>query len=191
MQDDRDSRPNHRLNDTAEMASPRTMKASEKNAAEKAAGPAGAAAGALAGGTVGTLVAGPIGTAIGALAGSVGGWWATHGVADAVPNEEEERLYRDHYSRSGAPSARSASADAQSIPEREAAIGKTFDAVRPAYHLGHLAARNPAYAGKRFEEIEDDLLKGWSNDLRDRHGEWASVRGYAQEAYGQRPRGQR
>ena len=57
--------------------------------------------------------------------------------------------------------------------------------------LGHAAARNPAYAGKRFEEIEDDLLKSWSGDLRDSHGEWASVRGFAQEAYGQRPRGQR
>jgi hypothetical protein len=173
------------------MASPRAMKPDEKNASEKAAGPAGAAAGALAGGTVGTLVAGPIGTAIGALAGSVGGWWATRGVADAVPTDEDERLYRQHYSTSAAPGARSASGDAQSIPEREAAIPKSFDVVRPAYHLGHIAARNPAYAGKRFEEIEDDLLKAWSNDLRDSHGEWASVRGYAQEAYAQRPRGQR
>jgi hypothetical protein len=57
-----------------------------------------------------------------------------------------------------------------------------------AWQLGYDAARNPAFAGKRFDEIEDQLLKTWSNDLRDSHGEWASVRGFAQEAYGQRPR---
>ena len=57
-----------------------------------------------------------------------------------------------------------------------------------AWQLGYNAARNPEFAGKRFDEIEDQLLKTWSNDLRDSHGEWASVRGFAQEAYGQRPR---
>ena len=191
MQDKRDNRPNPRLNDTAEMASPGRSKAAEPNASEKVAGPVGGAAGALAGGTVGTLIAGPIGTAVGALAGAVGGWWATRDVAHAVPNDEDDRRYREHFTTAAASGSRSASAAAQSIPEREAAMPRTFDRVRPAYHLGHLAARNPAYAGKRFEEIEDELLKAWSNDLRDSHGEWASVRGFAQEAYGQRPRGQR
>lgn len=61
-------------------------------------------------------------------------------------------------------------------------------ASHAAWQLGYNAARDPACAGKRFDEIEDQLLKTWSNDLRDSHGEWASVRGFAQEAYGQRPR---
>ena len=60
-------------------------------------------------------------------------------------------------------------------------------ASHAAWELGYKAARDPACAGKRFDEIEDQLLKTWSNDLRDSHGEWASVRGFAQEAYGQRP----
>jgi hypothetical protein len=169
------------LNDTTEMASPHARPA-EKNAAEKVAGPVGGASGALVGGTVGTIVAGPIGTAIGAIAGAVGGWWATHGVADAVPTEDDERHYEKHYA---------SSRKALSVKAREAAIPRSFEHARPAYQLGHLAARNPAYAGKRFEEVEDDLLKAWSNDLRDIYGEWASVRGFAQEAYGQRPKGQR
>ncbi len=71
----------------------------------------------------------------------------------------------------------------------EETAGKS--ASERAAGLGHAAARNPAYAGKRFEEIEDELLKSWSGDLRDSHGEWASVRGFAQEAYGQRARGER
>jgi hypothetical protein len=179
---DSSERNHNSLNDTTEMASPRATPA-EKNATEKVAGPVGGASGALVGGTVGTLVAGPIGTAIGALAGAVGGWWATRGVADAVPTEQDEKHYEQHYTNARA---------AVGVPAREANImPRSFDHARPAYQLGHLAARNPAYAGKRFEEIEDDLMKAWSNDLRDSHGEWASVRGYAQEAYGQRPRGQR
>ena len=69
--------------------------------------------------------------------------------------------------------------------EAEALRGSASQA---AWQLGYDAARNPAFAGKRFHEIENELLKTWSNDLRDSHGEWASVRGFAQEAYGQRPR---
>ena len=137
----------------------------EKNAAEKAAAPVGGAAGALAGGTAGTLVAGPIGTAIGAIAGAVGGWWAGSGVErDAEFTPEDEHYYRTHY-EAGAPT----SAD--------------WLRAKPAYQLGHLAARNPAYKARRFSDIETDLRHGWNADTAERHGSWESVRDLARAAY--------
>ncbi|MEP6508817.1 MAG: hypothetical protein ABJC63_11375, partial [Gemmatimonadales bacterium] len=57
---------------------------------------------------------------------------------------------------------------------------------RPAYQLGHIASENPDYNGKSFESIESDLQHGWGNDLRSKHGDWAAVRPYAEEAYSSR-----
>ena len=37
-----------------------------------------------------------------------------------------------------------------------------------------------------FEEIEADLQKGWTSDLRTRYGDWAYVRPFAREAYARR-----
>ena len=140
----------------------------EKNAAEKVAAPVGGAAGALAGGTAGTLVAGPIGTVVGAIAGAVGGWWAGAGVErDAEFSAEDEHYYRAHY-EAGAPT----SAD--------------WQRARPAYQLGHLAARNPAYTARRFADIEPELRHGWSGETAQRHGSWESVRDLARAAYERR-----
>jgi hypothetical protein len=55
--------------------------------------------------------------------------------------------------------------------------------VRPAYQLGHLAGRNPDYAGRSFDEVESDLQRGWTGDVAARHGDWTSVRPYARGAY--------
>ena len=123
--------------------------------------------GMAAGATVGSF-AGPVGTLIGALAGTVGGWWAGKGVADAVTRttDDDDAFYRQHYETKAGTSA-----------------SRTYDDVRPAYHLGHLAAHNPDYQGRTFEEVEPELQRGWSNDLRTRHGDWSEVRGYASDAY--------
>ena len=140
----------------------------EKNAAEKAAAPVGGAAGALAGGTAGTLVAGPIGTVVGAIAGAVGGWWAGAGVErDAELAPEDEQYYRSHYEASAPP-------------------GGTWERARPAYQLGHLAARNPSYSARSFAAIEPELRHGWTDDAAARHGEWDAVRDLARAAYERR-----
>ena len=137
----------------------------EKNAAEKAAAPVGGAAGALAGGTAGTIIAGPVGTAIGAIAGAVGGWWAGAGVErDAELGPDDEHYYRTHY-EAGAPS------------------GADWQRARPAYQLGHLAARNPAYQARSFADIETDLRHGWTGETAERLGPWDSVRDLARAAY--------
>ena len=129
--------------------------------------PVGAVAGAAAGATAGTLTAGPVGTIIGAIAGAIGGGAAGLGAADhAMPTDEDEAYYRSHHE-----TATRGLADA------------AYDRARPAYHLGHVAALNPDWRGRRFEEIEPELRRGWTDDVRARHGEWTSASGFARAAY--------
>ncbi|MDO8502659.1 MAG: hypothetical protein Q7S20_12530 [Gemmatimonadaceae bacterium] len=127
----------------------------------------GGVSGVVMGAAVGSA-GGPIGTIIGGIAGAVGGWWAGRTVAEAASkfNDHVDNNYRQTY---------------ESRPDRLA--DRTYEDVRPAYQLGHLASENPDYNGKSFETIESDLQRGWGNDLRARHGDWAAVRPYAEEAY--------
>lgn len=127
----------------------------------------GGVSGVVTGAAIGSA-AGPIGTIIGGIAGAVGGWWAGHAVAEAAHKftSEDDSLYRERFEgRTGRLADRS------------------YDDVRPAYQLGHVASLNPDYNGRTFDEIEPDLQSGWGNDLRARHGDWATVRPYAEEAY--------
>ncbi len=134
-------------------------------------GEVGEAVGGLGGVVTGAAIgspAGPIGTIIGGIAGAVGGWWAGRTVSEAVGkfNNHDDNNYRQAY---------------ESRSDRLA--DRSYEDVRPAYQLGHLASENPDYGGRNFEAIESDLQRGWSNDLRARHGDWAAVRPYAEEAY--------
>jgi hypothetical protein len=131
------------------------------------AGPIGAAGGAAAGAAVGTVTLGPVGAMIGAIAGALGGGWS--GLAAAAPTHytpEHDQEYREHYE-----------SDAERLADRP------YDAVRPAYQLGHLAAHNPDYARRDFDAIEADLQRGWTDDVRARHGDWQAARRYAREAF--------
>jgi hypothetical protein len=100
---------------------------------------------------------------------SVGGWWAEREVAASVRQVtfEDDVVYRAHYDFS---------------PTRLA--DRSYEVVRPAYLVGHIAGTNPAYNGMTFESIEHDLRTGWSDDIRNKHGEWDAVRQYAKEAFG-------
>jgi hypothetical protein len=129
----------------------------------------------VAGATVGTVTLGPVGTIIGAIVGAVGGGWT--GIAAAAPTHYDashDREYRSHYE-----------SDSDRLADRD------FEAVRPAYQIGHLAARNPDYARRDFDAVEADLRRGWTDDIRSRHGDWAVARRYAREAFmRERARGQ-
>ena len=128
----------------------------------------GEAAGSFLGGVGGMalgVAGGPVGLVVGAVAGALGGWWAGKGVADAFTSEDEA-AFRSHY---------------ESSSERLA--DRTYDSVAPAYVTGHLAGRNPDYAGRTFDQIEPELERGWGSDVAKRHGEWSSVRGYARAAF--------
>jgi len=127
----------------------------------------GGASGVVAGAAIGSA-AGPIGTIIGGLAGAVGGWWAGRTVSEATHKftQDDDDYYREHF-----------------VNRSDRLADRGYDDVRPAYQLGHIASMNPYYNGRSFEEIEPELQRGWGNDLRSRHGDWSTVRPYAQEAF--------
>jgi hypothetical protein len=108
---------------------------------------------------------GPVGLLLGGLAGAIGGWWAGHGVAGAITSDDEEAFRRDF----------------EGAPVRLA--DRSYHDVRPAYVAGHLAARNPDYADRSFEEVEPDLRRGWSADVARHCGEWPAMRRYARTAF--------
>jgi hypothetical protein len=127
----------------------------------------GGVSGVVTGAAIGSA-AGPVGTIIGGIAGAVGGWWAGRTVAEAASRftDHDDNNYRQAYEA-----------------RQDRLADRSYDDVRPAYQLGHIASENPDYNGKSFEAIESDLQKGWGNDLRSKHGDWQAVRPYAQEAY--------
>ena len=111
---------------------------------------------------------GPVGTIIGGIAGAIGGWWSGRTISEAARHftEADDSVYRERYARSG-----------------DRLADRAYDDVRPAYQLGHLASRNPDYAGRDFADVEPDLRHGWTDEVRGAHGDWERVRTYARDAY--------
>ena len=128
---------------------------------------AGGISGVLAGAAIGSI-GGPIGTIIGGIAGAVGGWWSGRAVSEAATHltHDDDTYYRTHYEGSS-----------------NRLADRSYDDVRPAYHLGHIASRNPDYANRNFDAVEGDLRRGWNDDMRGKYGEWDSVRGYARHGF--------
>lgn len=127
----------------------------------------GGVSGVVAGAAIGSA-GGPIGTIIGGIAGAVGGWWAGRAVSEAAHKftQEDDSLYRERFEN-----------------RSDRLADRSYDDVRPAYQLGHIASLNPDYNGRTFDEVEPELSSGWGNDLRARHGDWSTVRPYAADAY--------
>lgn len=134
---------------------------------EKVGEGVGGVSGVVVGAAIGS-VGGPIGTVIGGIAGAVGGWWAGREIADAVQHytPADDAFYRNHYESS----------------DRRLA-DRSYEEVRPAYQLGHIAGQNPGYAGRPFDAVEPDLRRGWDSGTSEAHGTWDQVRGYARDAY--------
>ncbi|MDP9205747.1 MAG: hypothetical protein M3P12_09870 [Gemmatimonadota bacterium] len=126
---------------------------------------AGGVSGVLAGAAVGSVV-GPVGTVIGGILGAMGGWWSGRAVAEAATavTTDDDGYYRSRF---------------ESTPGRRADL--TYDQVKPAYYLGHVASRNPDYRNRSFDEIEGDLRRGWTSDSK--YGSWDDARGYASEGF--------
>ena len=128
---------------------------------------AGGIGGVLAGAAIGS-VAGPVGTLIGGIAGAMGGWWTGRAVTEAASKltKDDDEYYRKSY---------------ESSPNRLA--DRSYDDVRPAYHLGHIASQNPDYANKDWSAVQADLQRGWTAEHTRKYGEWNTVSGYANEGY--------
>ena len=63
---------------------------------------------------------------------------------------------------------------------------RSYEDVRPAYRLGHMAGENPDFEGKSFELVEREIQRGWSGDLAGRYGPWDVVKCFAKDAYERR-----
>lgn len=63
---------------------------------------------------------------------------------------------------------------------------RSYEEVRPAYRLGHLAGQNPDNEGKDFEVVEHEVQRGWGGELTLRYGGWETVRPFARDAYQRR-----
>ena len=129
----------------------------------------GGLSGAATGAALGSL-GGPIGTIIGGLAGAATGWWTGRAVSEAASSfDTDEDYYRNHFQSRGTPSAGSAS----------------YDTARPAYQLGHVAGMNPDYEGRKFEDVEPDLRRGYESYAGSTQGaaSYESVRGHMADAY--------
>ncbi len=126
----------------------------------------GGIGGVLAGAAVGSI-AGPVGTIIGGIVGAMGGWWSGRAVTEAASHvtKDDDTYYRGHFDSSSKLADRS------------------YDDARPAYHLGHIAAQNPDYANKSWNDVSGDLQRGWSGDHAKKYGEWSAMSGYASEGF--------
>ena len=130
----------------------------------------GSAGGAATGAGVGAVVAGPIGAVIGGVVGAVVGGAAGHAAGEAV----NPTLEREFWSR-----------NFQSRPYYKS--GKPYSEYEPAYRFGWESAGREDYAGKKFDEVEPELLREWTGsagatdpwtDARDAtHDAWLRVRG--------------
>jgi hypothetical protein len=146
-------------------AVPENLKADAETLGESSGGFLGAVAGMSVG-----AVGGPVGLVLGGLAGALGGWWAGRGISDAITADDEADL-RQHYAES---------------PNH--LVDRSYAEVSAAYVAGHLAGRNPDYAGRSFEQVEPDLQRGWSDEVSKQVGDWSAVRGFARSAF-ERARG--
>lgn len=125
---------------------------------------AGGITGVLAGAAIGTI-AGPVGVLLGGVAGAIGGWWSGRAIAEAAEDltESDETYYREHFRRAGD----------QDTDDAE---------VKGAFYLGHIAAANPAYADRRFDEVESELERGW-RDCEATRTDWRAVRDCCRDGF--------
>jgi hypothetical protein len=105
----------------------------------------------------------PTGVALGTVAGTLGGWWRKAADERLQLPEAEDQACRDHFSAIAA------------MPP-----GMTYDRARPAYTLGFVASRNPAYRGRRFDEIDGELRQGLGEA---RAADYESVRDFTRYGY--------
>ena len=125
---------------------------------------AGGISGVVAGAAVGSA-AGPVGTIIGGIVGAMGGWWSGRAVAEAATaiGKDDDDFYRRRYEASGR------------------VAGRSYDDVKPAYYLGHLASRNPDYRNRSFDQVESDMRRGWT--AAGKYGAWDDMRDFAREGF--------
>ena len=124
----------------------------------------GAALGGVAAGAAVGSVAGPVGTAVGAAVGAVVGGLAGKGIAETIDPTAEDAYWRENYS---------------SRPYVDAGLG--YEEFGPAYGFGVDAYRR--YPGRRYDEIEPDLERGWDSARGGSSLSWERARHATRDAW--------
>lgn len=63
-----------------------------------------------------------------------------------------------------------------------ASSDRNYDFYRPAYRYGYQSA-STTYKGRRWEEVENDLERGWDKAKGESKGIWADVKNAARDAW--------
>jgi hypothetical protein len=139
---------------------PEAVRNQDPGLGEQAGEAVGGIGGTVAGAALGSL-AGPVGSILGGIAGAVGGWWAGEKVGRAAEDMgEHDTFYRSHW-------------------EQNRRADLDWDEARIGYGVGHVAGRNPDYAGLPYEDIEPDIRRGWNWKQRD----YETMRPYVRTGY--------
>jgi len=125
----------------------------------------GASGGAVAGAALGAI-GGPVGAAVGGAIGAVAGGLAGKGAAESVNPTEEDAYWREHHT---------------SRPYFKS--GRTYDDYSPAYRYGWESASRPEYMGRRFEDVESDLGRGWDKFRGKAKSEWSEMKAATRDAF--------
>ena len=126
----------------------------------------GSAGGAAAGVAIGAAIGGPVGALVGGTIGAVAGGAAGHGVGEAVNPTVEGAYWSENF---------------KSRPYyRE---GLSYGDYEPAYRYGWERGASAENRGRKFEEIEGDLQKGWENAMAATYRPWAETRGATRDAW--------
>ncbi|HET7126138.1 MAG TPA: hypothetical protein VFI26_03435 [Lysobacter sp.] len=124
---------------------------------------AGAVGGAVTGAAVGSA-AGPAGTLIGAAAGAVIGAKAGDSIAEAVNPTEYTNHFHETYAK--APYYVS---------------GREWNDYRPAYQYGYDTYGQ--YRGQRFEDVQDQLERDWTNARGESRLAWNEAKGAVRDGW--------
>ena len=123
----------------------------------------GAGAGAIAGAAIGSA-AGPVGTVVGAVVGAIGGAKAGGAIAEAV----NPTAYTEHFKTSY-----------NTTPYYNSE--RSWNDYEPAYKYGY--DKYDSYAGKKFEDVESDLERGWDATKANSNLAWNEARGAVKDGW--------
>jgi phage tail tape-measure protein len=123
----------------------------------------GAVGGGATGAVVGAAVGGPVGAVVGAAIGGAAGGLAGKGAAELVNPTVEDAYWRENY------------------PNRPYATGTAYDQYAPAYRYGWESRAK--YAGKRFEDVENDLERGWEKAKANSSLAWQDAKSATRDAW--------
>lgn len=124
----------------------------------------GGVGGAVAGAAVGAVVGGPVGAAVGGVVGAMAGGAAGHGMAEAANPTVEDAYWRENY-----------------VSRDYVDRARPYSEYEPAYRYGWEAKAN--HAGRKFDEVENDLELGWEKAKGNSRMAWAEAKHATRDAW--------